>query len=761
MNIELTIFVASFIFLFCAATLIRIWVKKAQEARCLNRYNAIIRQGMQIPPTLHPVFDATRCIGSGACTKVCPQGDDVVGRIHGRGVLIDPSMCIGHGRCAASCPMGAIRLVFGSAQRGVDIPHLSPQFETNVKGLYITGELGGMGLIANAVRQAKEGISNIAQTLPSRTRDGASTQMVDVVIVGAGPAGITSALAAMEHGLTYRLFDKEAQVGGAILQYPRSKIVMTRPMQLPLVGNIRATTMSKEGLVALFNKVVTRHNIRLEGGVYVEEILQNADGTFFVTAGSETVHTRTVMLAIGRRGVPRKLGVAGEQLPHVCYSMIEPDPFVGRRVLVVGGGNSAVETALMLAEEKDTIVQLSYRDSGLTSANAANRDKFDRAVKDGKINALPNSTVSEITQTHVQLLVNGEIKTVPVDAVIIQIGGELPTAMLHRIGVSIERHFGEEIEQHRKIDNAKEIFTHIRNQRRAKGLQNFHVTPAFPPVWLKWVMGLLGVAALLFLFYAGREYYLASDTMRRDNDALRIFSASGAMGHRLGIWAAVLMLINVSYFARKELRTLSRLGNIQTWMFFHQLSGLIVATMVLLHTGLILNNAFALALYISLGIVVGTGIIGRTFFTMVPIDPRGRPLTHAALVDLSARMKKRYTDLFGRLDQAIKVNRILDLSYKPQRPWFSLLFRLFTIWPYRYVQLMTILFTAQKRMKTAAEYRSFKRYSLEMARLRLQLEISPRIKGVLQLWRSGHALLALMTITLVVIHIFVEIWLGY
>lgn len=761
MSPELLIFIIFLVLFVCIAAAVRMWIKKSRDARSLARYNAVAQSGVDIPPTLHPVFDAARCIGSGACTHVCPQGDDVVGRIHSRGVLIDPTSCIGHGRCAASCPMGAIRLVFGTSERGVDIPHLSNQFETNVPGLYITGELGGMGLIANAVRQAKEGMANIARVLKNAPSATHSPDMVDVLIIGAGPAGLASALAARFHGLSYRLFEQESSVGGAILQYPRNKIVMTQAIPFPLAGTVQPTTMNKAKLVSMFERIIARHDIRLEPGMRVEQISRQDDGSFIVESGETKVHARKVMLSIGRRGTPRKLGVPGEHLPHVRYTMTEPDTYTGQRVLVVGGGNSAVETACLLAELPQTQVSLSYRGNSPDRANAANRERFEALVSENKLQAIANSTVSEITPEYALLTRKESEVRIPADAVIVQIGGELPSDLLKHYGVSLERHFGEETEKNRTMVSGDDVFHNIRRQRRAEGLQNFHVEKPGIPGWLKWLLGILTIAVLGVLFHTGRAYYLTPETIRRDMESLQVFRASGTFGHTLGIWAAALMAFNLLYFARKEFRVFSRLGSIHSWMYFHQFSGLLAAMVVLLHTALILHNAFALALYISMGLLLLTGIIGRYLYVMVPTDPRGRPLTHEALVDLSERMKEQYSDLFGQLDITIEISKVLDRGYQPNHSFAVLLLRLFTIWPYRLFQLAGIFRRARRQLAEKEMFRAFKHYGTEMARLHLQLEISWRIKRLLSLWRHGHAVLAMLTVALVIIHVIIEIQVGY
>lgn len=240
----------------------------------------------------------------------CPQGSDVLGLISGRGTLLDPNVCIGHGRCAAECPTGAIRLVFGTSERGVDIPHLKETFETNVPGLFITGELGGMGHIATAVRQTRGAMEHVEARVRKLKGVATAEDVADVAIVGAGPAGLTAALCAMDRGLSYRLLDREEVLGGAILHYPRRKVVLTAPVELPLVGKIHAKRMSKEDLLALWHGIVEEHGIKVEGGNLVSDVRPNGDGSFMVVSNKGELRAKAVLLCLGRRGTPPQAGGA-------------------------------------------------------------------------------------------------------------------------------------------------------------------------------------------------------------------------------------------------------------------------------------------------------------------------------------------------------------------------------------------------------------------------------------------------------------------
>ena len=138
-------------------------LRRRTDARSRATREAAAEAGLLEPSSLHPKIDPVKCLGCGACVSVCPEGD-VLGMINGKAELIEPSECIGHGACKAACPRDAITLVFGTETRGVDIPHVGPDFQTNVPGIFIAGELGGMGLIRNAIEQGRQAIELGAPT---------------------------------------------------------------------------------------------------------------------------------------------------------------------------------------------------------------------------------------------------------------------------------------------------------------------------------------------------------------------------------------------------------------------------------------------------------------------------------------------------------------------------------------------------------------------------------------------------------------------
>ncbi len=413
---------------------IYMWKRSSKHRSSRQIFEEAVASGMTEPASLHPVVDHLRCLGCASCIKACPE-NKVLGLIHAKAHLIDPTHCIGHGACKKACPFNAIELVFGSEKRGVDIPQVNDDFQTNVPGIYIAGELGGMGLIRNAVTQGVQAVESI------RKLDGIGSQeKLDLVIVGAGPAGIGASLAAMTAKLKSVTLEQES-LGGTVSHYPRGKIVMTAPVKLPVVGKMQFRETTKEALMEFWEGIVESTGLEISDNERVESI--EPDGTGFnVKTTKSSYSTRAVLLAIGRRGTPRTLGVPGENKSKVVYRLIDPQQYLNQHVLVVGGGDSALEAAVSIAEEAGTTVTLSYRSEAFSRAKEKNRIKVDNAQKEGKLNVLMSSNVKHITDDKVVIMANDQEATIDNDAIIVCAGGILPTPFLKSIGIEVETKFG-------------------------------------------------------------------------------------------------------------------------------------------------------------------------------------------------------------------------------------------------------------------------------------------------------------------------------
>ncbi len=393
--------------------------------------------GLHEPVSIHPKIDMAKCIGSGACVKACPE-KDILGLAGGKGKLINASQCVGHGACAVACPVDAVTLVFGTETRGVDIPWVSPSFESNVPGVFIVGELGGMGLIKNAITQGREAMEHIASLVKERAPEKVS---YDVVIIGAGPAGIGASLAAKKHGLRFVTID-QSDLGGTVLQYPRHKIVMTSPVELPLHGKVKLRETTKEALLSLWTEVCQKQGLKINSNEKMTGLERDGCSRHIVVTDKGEYITRFVVLAIGRRGTPRKLGVPGEEKAKVTYSLKDPEFHQGHRLLVVGGGDSAVEAAVALASGEGNSVTLSYRGEKFSRIKPGNRARLEEAVANASIDVVLGSNLTEIGEKDVRLKTEKGTVTVPNDYVYIFAGGELPNEFLKSVGVRIEKKFG-------------------------------------------------------------------------------------------------------------------------------------------------------------------------------------------------------------------------------------------------------------------------------------------------------------------------------
>jgi len=438
------IVVYSVAIILCLAVVIIYLRRQKRKSRKVEEKIAKAKQeGIYEPVSLHPVVDPNKCIATGACITACPE-KDILGIVNGKATTINASHCIGHGACFHACPTQAITLFIGTEKRGVDLPHVNQYFETNVEGIYIAGELGGMGLIKNSVEQGRQAVENILKVHKKHHEEA----MYDLVIVGAGPAGIAASLTAKKHHLNCLTLEQDT-LGGAVFTFPRSKIVMTSPMDLPLHGKLKLFETSKPELLDLWKDVLKKNDIQLKENTKVESIIAENGAFKIETHSGDHYTTKFVLLAIGRRGTPRKLGIPGEGLEKVAYRLLEAENIAGKEIVVVGGGDSAIESALLLAVQNNVI--LSYRNDAFSRIKPKNQEKINAAMADKSVDVRFNTSLLEITKEEVTIasMKNPEEKqTVKNDLVFIFAGGELPTQFLMKAGINITTKFGEAILKH-------------------------------------------------------------------------------------------------------------------------------------------------------------------------------------------------------------------------------------------------------------------------------------------------------------------------
>ncbi len=385
--------------------------------------------GLDRPRGQYPLIDMSFCIGCGSCVRACPE-EDVLGIVFGRAMVVNGQRCVGHGYCEAACPVGALKVGLGDIKTRPDIPITDEYGQTNIPGIYIAGELGGLSLIRNAIDQGHKAINHIFQS-GRRTN---SNDIYDVIIIGAGPAGMSASLAAIKYNLRYVTFDQQ-QPGGTILQYPRQKLVMTQPVEIPLYGKLDAEEYSKEALLEIWQDAVQKNSVSLKCDEKVERVI-TGDGIIEIQTPKGGYRAANVILAIGRRGTPRKLGVPGEDLPKVMYQLVDAQSYQNKNILIVGGGDSAVEAAVGLARQKGNKVTISYRQAKFARVKKKNEDRINEIIAQKKARPIFFSNVLEIREKTALLRVgDNENLEIPNDYVFIFAGGEPPFKMLNEIGI--------------------------------------------------------------------------------------------------------------------------------------------------------------------------------------------------------------------------------------------------------------------------------------------------------------------------------------
>lgn len=431
-NINLILFGLTFIYVY------RQIQKRNQQQKVAEKLiEKAVKSGMNEPLTLHPEIDSNLCAGCAACTNVCPEGD-ILKMVNHKAVLVSPTKCVGHGACEIACPVDAIKLVFGTKTRGMDIPRVSLNYETNVPGLYIAGELGGMGLIRNAIKQGilagKHAISKL----------GSSKAQYDLIIIGAGPAGLAASLSAIAAKKSYLCLDQNT-LGGAVYHFPRQKIVMSHPFQLPMVGESKfpSNKVSKEELLHNWQNIKKKTGLKIKEQTKFES-LEKKEELFYVKTDAGEFTAQKVLLCMGVRGTPRKLGVPGEESLKVTYNLVDPEQYQQKNIIVVGGGNAGVEAAQMLAEARwKNTVHLLVRSSGFDRCNEDNMNRINALEKKGLVKIWFNSSVQEIKKFQVVVKKDEQIITLNNDYVFVFAGAEMPHKFLMSLGIQIDKKFAE------------------------------------------------------------------------------------------------------------------------------------------------------------------------------------------------------------------------------------------------------------------------------------------------------------------------------
>ena len=610
-------------------------VENARLEQRLGDLRRAKRKGSHRARLQYPHVDLSRCLGCGTCVRACPE-EDVLALIHGQALVVHGARCIGHGTCAAECPTGAISITITDVESRRDIPALDDDFEVpGQEGLFLAGEVTGYALIRTAVTHGIAIADEVAGRVASaRRRD---DRVHDLCIVGAGPAGLACSLQAKAHGLSFVTIEQDT-LGGTVAKYPRRKLVMTQPVEFPLHGRLEKTTYLKEELVELWIRITAEQELPIRTGVRFDGLSRLRDGSFEVATSAGTVRARNVCLALGRRGIPRKLEVPGEDLSKVAYSLLDAESYQGRAILVVGGGDSAIEAALALAEQPGNEVTLSYRQPDFFRLKARNEERVREAIASGHVRALFRSQVTRISREAVDLVVEGErvptTLTLPNDDVFVLAGGVPPFPLLEQCGVSFDP-------ADRDVPQAP--------IERGTGLLQALVA-AF----------VLTLAAVSWIAWHS-DYYLLPNGLRPDSDEHEWLKPSGGVGLSFGIVSAALIVANLAYLLRRNPRFRVQWGSLKAWMTTHVATGILALLFALLHSAMAPRDTIGRQALASLALVVVTGTIGRYFYAFVPRAANGRELAldelKGELAALSGEWDRENRDfgerVRGRIDELV------------------------------------------------------------------------------------------------------------
>ncbi|MCA8974320.1 MAG: NAD(P)-binding domain-containing protein [Planctomycetes bacterium] len=717
----------------------------------------------------HPKVDLANCIGCGACVRACPE-DGVLALAYGQAVVVHGARCVGHGLCAKACPTAAIALTLGDITDRRDLPAIDENGEAvGTPGLFLAGEITGFALVRTAVQHGANVAREIAgrleaagmQSAGGRADSGAigRKQPHDVVVVGLGPAGLACMLAAEELGLNGLGIDQTAEIGGTVASYPRRKLVMTQPMDLPLHGRLSRLEYTKEELIELWQGLAEQHELPVHLNTRLESIQSLDDGTFRIMTSRGRLHARNVVLALGRRGSPRRLGVPGEDLPKVAYSLLDAESYQDRAILVVGGGDSAIEAAIGLSEQPGNTVTLSYRQAAFSRLKSRNEERIEAAMRADKVRVLFESTVEEIAEDVVILRCkagaaidaagnqaadddhgNGGVATATEvrlvnDEVFIFAGGTPPFPLLEAAGVS----FDPSLRPPEQVDADRGTGLLIALSTTLAALVGLFA-------WRQWYSGYYDLAAGLRVGLAEHDY----------------LRPQGTVGLLAGLAAATLLLLNLLYLWRRSPRFGRRLpGSLKGWMSMHVATGLGASLCALLHSGYQLREGAGGHALMAMIVVVAAGVVGRWFYAFVPRAQNGRQQDLEELQTQVAAIAGEW-DRYGRGFGAHVRRHVDELATG------ATLGRGFCA---RVVGLLRSQLTLRREMRRLrlqaheegipdAEVHHIISLARRSHRLAMQLLHFEEVRGLLSTWRWLHRWLALLLTLLTLVHIVMAVRYG-
>jgi thioredoxin reductase len=668
--------------------------------------------------------------------QACPEAG-VLELVHGQAAVVNAALCVGHARCVAECPVGAVTLTQGDLDKRRDVPVLDDELQAvGNEGIYLVGEITAKSLIRTATVQGAQVARRIAARAPALARAGCGRddgEPLDAVIVGAGPGGLACALGCREEGLEFVLIDQEAVIGGTVAKYPRRKLVLTEPIELPLHGRMPQREYSKEELIELWQGIADRHELPFQGGVTFEKIERRDDGTFDVLTSAGAWHARHVVLAVGRRGSPRRLGVPGEDLPHVAYSLIDAGAYDGCHAVIVGGGDSAVEAALGLAEHGDNTITIVYRQDEFFRIRTKNRERIASKIDADRVRVLFRSEVDAIHPDRVDVVTRagddgGQEQRVSLraDCVFVLAGGVAPFGLLEQSGVS--------------FDPAMRPAAPPPPQEQGPG-----IVPAL-------IGGLVLTAATFAFALWHLDYYGLRASERAADPKHALLRPDQNLGLTFGILAVVAILANLAYLLRRTQRWRVTFGSLTTWMTVHVATGVVAVLLAILHAAMSPRQTPGGNAFWALCALLVTGAIGRWFYAWLPRAANGRELELAAVRGELDRLAAAASTRGFAATARAEIKAMLD-----RRQWRStfvgrVLAVLGLQWDLSRT-LRRLRRTALTEGIPAAEVDGVLAQARAAHRATVAAAHLEDLRAMLGTWRWFHRWLALLMVLLVVVHV--------
>ena len=688
----------------------------------------------------YPAVDLSQCIGCGACIKACPE-EGVLAMVHGQALVAHGSRCVGHALCADACPTSAIAVTLGDLSDRDDMPAVDESLESTTQpGLFLAGEITGYALIRTAIRHGSAVASEIARRCQAES---SAPDVFDVVIVGAGPAGLSCALQAKSEGLRYAVLERD-RIGGTVAHYPRRKLVMTSPVELPGYGRLKRSSYSKEELIDIWTDVIESEDIEINPGEEFTGLEHNGDVFEVATKSGPngealTWRAKHVVMAIGRRGTPRRLGVPGEDSSKVAYSLIDSSSYQGRRVLVVGGGDSAVEAAIGLSKQPGNQVTLSYRRNAFNRIKARNEVALAEATQSGSLDILYGSTVEAIDDGSVKLSLRNEdpVREVELgnDDVFVMAGGIPPFDLLKASGVSFDP------DDHPSAD------AEVVNQR---GL-----TIAIAATLA------LAIGAVAWLYYLA-DYYELSNQSKPLHELHDLLAPGAGLGLVCGLAGTACIVFNLAYLLRRARIGRRIWGSLRAWMTSHIITGFAAMFLLLVHAGGSVRDTNGGHAFVALVVVVVAGVLGRYLYACVPRAANGRELAieevRSQLDVLTGRLDRQASGLREEIERELVTN-VVDARWQKNIPGIlGGIFGARRKWLRLESRLREHFASADLADEQVAELLGLSRNVFRSAWQAKHLET---LRGMLGSWRWVHRWLALLMIGLAIIHIVTAARFGF